>query len=131
VLQIDSLPEQGQHVADAGADSTGLSDVLAADHDRVAEHAGDHSSTHRVRRLGKHAAGKNGRDELPFAVMEKSGRATDIAATPGPKGQPAPTGASAPSPAAVDPGAPATKPDCDPPWYFDAKGIQRAKPICL
>ena len=143
VLQIDSLPEQGQHTADAGADSTASPDVSAAAHDRAAERAGDHSSTHRVRHLGKRAAGKSGRDELPVAAgekaatekaaTEKSGRPTAIAATPGPLSQPvppAPAGAAAPSPK-PDPGVPATKPDCDPPWYFDAKGIQRAKPVCL
>lgn len=125
VLQIDSLPVQ-RHSTDAGADSTGPAEIVAVDHERGAEHA----SAHRLRRLGKRGAGKNGREELPVASADKSTKPTAVAATPPPKGQAAPEGASAPSPAA-DPAPPATKPDCDPPWYFDAKGIQRAKPVCL
>jgi hypothetical protein len=129
VLQIDSLPEQGR-MADAGADSRNVPEILAADHDRLGEHA----ATHRVRRLGKRGAAKNGREELPVAAAEKAadkpGKPTAVAVTPAPKGQAAPAGTPAPSPAA-DPAAPAAKPDCDPPWYFDAKGIQRAKPVCL
>jgi hypothetical protein len=26
---------------------------------------------------------------------------------------------------------PSTNPECSPPWYIDAKGIQRLKPKCL
>jgi serine/threonine-protein kinase len=130
VLQIDSLPEQRQHLADAGASSTDMPEILAADHDRQADHGADHASTHRVRRLGKRGAGTNGREELPISAAEKPGKAASVAATPAPKGPAAPEGAPAPSPG-TDPAAPSTKPDCDPPWYFDAKGIQRAKPVCL
>jgi hypothetical protein len=132
VLQIDSLPEQAHHMADAGAESTDVSQVLAADHDRLAEHPGEHSSTHRLRRLAKRGAGKNAREEVLVGsaekvATEKSGKPGAAAAPPATKGQAATAGAPGPSPAA----APATKPDCDPPWYFDAKGIQRAKPVCL
>jgi hypothetical protein len=40
----------------------------------------------------------------------------------------APKGVRAP-PAAADHGA--QDPECSPPWYYDAKGIQRLKPKCL
>jgi serine/threonine-protein kinase len=134
VLQIDSLPEQGKHASDAGAGSTEPTEI-SADHERLAERAVDHSSTHRVRRPAKRGTGKNGREDVPLAGAEKLppeklGKTAPGAATSAPKGPTAPAGAAASSPAA-EPAAPTTKPDCDPPWYFDAKGIQRAKPVCL
>jgi hypothetical protein len=131
VLQIDSLPEQGQHVADAGANSTDLPEILAADHDRLAEHGGDHSSPHRVRRPPKRGASKNGHEEVPVAATEKLGKPGAVVTAPASKAPPVPAVAPAPPPPAAEPGVPAPKPDCEPPWYFDAKGIQRAKPVCL
>lgn len=65
----------------------------------------------RVRRAGRRPPPRPTppRVETPLPLRGKS----DVAATSEDK---APTG---------------TKPECAPPWYIDAKGIQRVKPMCL
>lgn len=134
VLQIDSLPEQAD-LPDAGATPDPASDV-EPDHagERAVNHAG--ASTHRVRRYGKRGAGRSAREESALVVpAEKT-----AAAAAGSSGAGKPSGGNAAqktpeNPAASQPPATAlpspTKSECDPPWYIDAKGIQKIKPVCL
>jgi hypothetical protein len=156
VLQIDSLPEQTD-LPDAGAEQP--EPTPGSGLERAAEHAGP--ATHRGRRGGKRGTGKSGREEpAPLVVpAEKSAKsaappanpASTVAATPGntsPDGRgqgraensraensrAGSSGTGGSNPGSGDVGAgnpPPNKADCEPPWYIDAKGIRKLKPVCL
>ena len=135
VLKFDSLPEQAD-LPDAGAEEVEPTPGLGLDH--AGEHAG--ASTHRVRRAGKRGPGKNAREEPPVVVpVEKS---AGPAATPSNSPNNAPGAPGNVSSGGNDPASPGSskvgasnpgtnKGECDPPWYIDAKGIQKIKPVCL
>jgi eukaryotic-like serine/threonine-protein kinase len=133
VLEFDSLPEQTV-LPDAGAEPKRV--VPSSELEHSAEPALDRSSTHRVRRSGKRGAAKGAREESSLVVpAEKNTTAASASSgntTPGasgPRGSTAAENAAAAKPVSV-PTAP-SKSECDPPWYIDAKGIQKIKPVCL
>jgi serine/threonine protein kinase len=136
VLQIDSLPEQAEPpVADAGFEEPEAAPGLGLDH------AGEHpaTSTHRVRRWGKRGSGKTAREEPAVVAAEKSAKSAAAPATAPKSLADMPGNASSGSnsvqgspPGTGRTGTPGSdKAECDPPWYTDAKGIQKIKPVCL
>jgi len=134
VLHIDTLPEQ-RDVSDAGVRIGARAEE--ADVDRS-------NPGHHWRRLPKHGPSKLSPTgpgaplaQAPEGSVPVAPRASGLPSTadkPSPPGTPvavpaAPASASSgakPSP----PGA-AGKPECEPPWYIDGKGIQRLRPKCL
>jgi serine/threonine-protein kinase len=154
VLEIASLPEQAAERPDAGAEpDPAPGSELEPAGDPALSRAG--SSTHRVRRSGKRGTAKGAREETSVLVpAENNAAGAASASSGGPSltgGQLAgrrPTGSQItgspitggkPADNALEkpggkPGAPPTAPnksECDPPWYIDAKGIQKIKPVCL
>jgi hypothetical protein len=75
--------------------------------------------------LGGIAGADPTRNPLP-ARSRRAGRRANHAAR---AGATAPAKGARPAPPATDPAA--SNPECSPPWYIDAKGIQRLKPKCL
>lgn len=115
VLQIDSLPVQAE-AADAGAPDD-------PSHGEGREHRT--ATPHRAKRAGKRPPAK----PAPGVRAEVA-----AALTREPKSSAAPSSPAAATnaPAGAPKTAPvAPKPECDPPWYIDAKGIQRFWPKCL
>jgi colicin import membrane protein len=134
VLEIESLPEHPE--ADAGPEPASEAAPDMAD--------STEAPTQRVRRARRAAAQaeKNGKltgssraDAAEKAAAEKAATeklaaekaAADKAATARKENGKEKAGAEA----TPDKPAGAPKADCDPPWYIDAKGIQRLKPKCL
>jgi len=111
VLQIDSLPVHAE-APDAGASD--LARGVGPD-----QHA---AAAHRAKRAGKRPPPQ----VKPAPVAAPPPREPKpVAATP-------PGAGAASAPAAVPKAPPAPpKLNCDPPWYIDAKGIQRFHPKCL
>ncbi len=104
VLEIESLPEK-REVADGGVEPAA-----------GAAPARPHTERARARRPGRRAY----RQPPPPA------------APPPPRSTRAPGGAPAgPASGSDDKSQAAPNPECAPPWYIDAKGIQRLKPKCL
>ncbi len=116
VLEIESLPEQPS--ADAGVEP-------AAELEQGAD--APRASTQRVRRHRRGSAQAEKTTKLA-AADNGQGRDSDKAAGSAKKetGKEKAASESGPEqPAAVP------KAECEPPWYIDAKGIQRLKPKCL
>jgi len=110
VLQIDSLPEQDAPDAGAASDP---SRAEGPDHHAAAGHRG--------KRAGKRLPPAKPTPSVPVAPPPRDPKPGAAAA--------AAASAPATAPKVAAPGAP--KPECDPPWYIDPKGVQRLKPNCL
>jgi serine/threonine-protein kinase len=110
VLEIESLPEQAE-AADAGAARPAAvrappaGRALHASRNRKAGKRGPRSAANPPRAEGAAppASGKDARLAPALAPVETGDKATTEA----------------------------PKSECEPPWYIDAKGIQRLKPKCL
>ena len=138
VLQIDSLPEQpAPPSVDAGAEQPEAAPVSGP------ERASERPSTHRVRRWGKRGLGKSAHEEPALVSAEKASKPAATRgstpnslavmpgnASPGSNGAPGSTGSGGTGTPGTNVSG-ATKADCNPPWYIDAKGIQKIKPVCL
>lgn len=105
VVEIDSLPESTD-IPDGGTAT------LAAPGTERVKSAGPS----RIRRAGKRAKHTARASSAPPAAKAS---------------RPPLPAAAGPAPSVPPPAVAAPNPECSPPWYIDAKGIQRLKPKCL
>jgi hypothetical protein len=138
VLHIDTLPEQ-RDVSDAGVGAGASSGE--ADNGRA-------NPGHHWRHVSKHWPSKS----LPAGPSAPTARApegsappaapsavpagslpsvSDKVGTPQPLPPPETTAPAASTGTKPIPPSAAGKPECEPPWYIDGKGIQRLRPKCL
>lgn len=122
VLEIASLPERA--AADAGAEPAEEGEASASDPADVRTLRG------RRNRRGGGQAEKNGK-AAASGRAEPAAAGERVLADKGTSGKRENGKEKVAPEASPDKPAGPPKADCEPPWYIDAKGIQRLKPKCL
>ncbi|MEY2932855.1 MAG: hypothetical protein RL033_3604 [Pseudomonadota bacterium] len=128
VLEFESLPEQAE--PDAGAEPPSEAESDSTDSPGTPPQRGRRHRRGAPRSAGDKAeltaAGSKPLDDKTAGGRKDNGKEKTAPESDSDKAEekPGDKPADAPKP-------PSGKADCDPPWYIDAKGIQRLKPKCL